>query len=526
VCRQRETTYRSRRLVPASAALALLYRARSVARPSGSFLGSTQTCTPGALTCEGDKLKTCNSLGTGVEGDGTDCTATNKVCYAGACRNVVCTDTRICVSGNVHSCNNRGTETALYTTCSSPNVCLPNSGYASCAPPICTPGSKGCSGNAVATCNAEGSGYLPGGTPCATNAACVNGTCLPVVCTASALFCNQGNVYSCGAQGVSSTLYSTCAASQHCYAQGSNVYCRSDVCTGGAPTCRDAFATTCAADGSGPLPTGGTNCAATGLGCDAGACKPIVCDKGETFCKNGAIEQCNASGTGSSLYTTCETSSYCKDVGTSAACWGDICVASTPACDGEKPAVCDATGGGFVPGATNCATTRQVCNQSAVCSATAVDSIGSESLMSSAAGGYLNVLEVRTARVLTQIEQHVAINGTAVLTWVVYERDAANTLALFTKIFERTAAASGAGTGAFVSSGAIDVALSPTKIYAVGVIVGSSHSQSLIYSSALMPLSFGRFMSGGRISGTTAPATPSGFYASTLPMQKLTTKLP
>jgi hypothetical protein len=48
-----------------------------------------------------------------------------------------------------------------------------------CATNLCTPNQPACNGNVLATCNADGSGYLTGGTSCDPNL-CSGGTCMNV----------------------------------------------------------------------------------------------------------------------------------------------------------------------------------------------------------------------------------------------------------------------------------------------------------------------------------------------------------
>lgn len=481
---------------------------------SGTALCKSVSCTAGGLYCDGDVANTCNAQGTGPEpGSSKDCSKTQQACLQGACKDRVCSGSSFCQGSDLYSCLDNGTRTSLQRTCASGYYCFSSGTSATCNLQICTPGANSCNGNVVAKCNADGSGFETGGTDCAaTNKACLNATCLPVICTANQRFCQSGSVYTCGAQGVSSTLYQTCTASQYCNATSTSASCASDICTAGNPICRNDFATTCKSDGSGPEATGGTDCAATGKACDSGTCKAIVCPKGELYCNAGDVYGCNATGTASSLYTTCtsDPSKYCKDSGTTATCENDICTANGPACNGETATTCNADGSGYAAGGTNCAATSKVCNEAAVCAATALDTIGSSaySYSSSSSAFVGDLITTRIGRTLTKIEAYLILSGTSVFTWVVYEAPASG--GTYTKIFESTT--SGSGTG-FQSSGTISVTLKPSMSYFVGVWVNSSFSYGSNGSTAVQNTSFAQAKSGVVQSSTTVPTTTT-FYSS------------
>jgi hypothetical protein len=93
----------------------------------------------------------------------------------------------------------------------------------------------------------------------------------PPVCTAGTRFCSGAQLRQCSPSGDTSTLVTTCGASEYCdSASGS---CRSQVCAPNQPVCAANRATLCNADGSGHAP-GGTDCGVRS--CVAGLCVNVL----------------------------------------------------------------------------------------------------------------------------------------------------------------------------------------------------------------------------------------------------------
>jgi hypothetical protein len=146
----------------------------------------TDLCTAGTPTCNGDVVATCLPDGSGPGVGGTDCTASAKVCFGGACKDVVCTDAqRFCKTGSVYLCTSRGTTSQLYATCALSQFCDGTANPAACRADICTANGAACSGETLAVCNADGSGYASSTTDCsASSQVC---SLVPSQCGASAV---------------------------------------------------------------------------------------------------------------------------------------------------------------------------------------------------------------------------------------------------------------------------------------------------------------------------------------------------
>ncbi len=452
-----------------------------------------QVCSPNSMGCNGQVATTCKADGSGYAADGTDCSATGKLCVNGNCAPKVCEpNSYYCKNGNVYSCGD-GTSESLYSTCAPTNYCNDTTSPPTCSALKCTPNGLACNGQVATTCNADGSGYVSGGTDCtATGKVCVNGNCLPKICEPNTYYCSGGNVQLCGPTGATSTLYATCPDYDYC--QDGLYYCPSDVCTAGAPVCNGDVLSTCKPDGSGPA-AGGTDCTATHQVCDTNQCRAVVCAANQRFCQGGNVYLCNAKGTASSLNSTCALNQYCDPNAAPAACRFDVCTSGGPACNGETVAVCNTDGSGYSSSSTDCSLSHQVCTLTpgtASCAASAVDTVGGTTSSSPSSYNYLygQFYSAAKPRKLTQIEGYFSVTGTSLFTWVVY--GATTQTGTYTKIFELTTSSS--GTATFHSSGAINVALEKDKFYFIGVIVSGA---TYYYGSGLpIPVSFGEAWAG------------------------------
>jgi hypothetical protein len=225
--------------------------------------------------------------------------------------------------------------------------------------PVCSPSTNTCSssGEAVIACSDDG---LTQSTiiDCAdSDQVCVDAACVPVVCAAGKRFCSGAELRLCSAKGESSSLESTCPASQYC--DTASLACKDRICAADQPICNNTVATTCNADGSGFL-AGGTDCAIGGQRCSAGTCKALVCSPSASYCDANALRRCSSDGFTSTLTATCLPDQYCDVAG--ATCKTKVCTASQPACNSGVAATCNADGSGFLPGGTNCAATGQICS--------------------------------------------------------------------------------------------------------------------------------------------------------------------
>ena len=137
-------------------------------------------CTANLAVCNGNEATTCKSDGSGYL-PGTNCTTTNQACLLGNCVTKVCEpNTYYCKTGNVYQCLGNGGSESTYRVCTAGTFCDATVTPPLCSPNRCTANGPACNANVATTCNADGSGYLPGGTDCTTTGkVCVNGSCLP-----------------------------------------------------------------------------------------------------------------------------------------------------------------------------------------------------------------------------------------------------------------------------------------------------------------------------------------------------------
>jgi hypothetical protein len=131
-------------------------------------------CTAGATICDGNKVTTCLPDGSGPSPSfSQDCSTTSQACSGGTCMDIICTpNDYFCSSGNVRLCNVTGTASSLYQTCASYQHCNDVPTIASCNQDLCNQTLTGCNGEAVATCNSDGSGFDSAGAACGANLVC------------------------------------------------------------------------------------------------------------------------------------------------------------------------------------------------------------------------------------------------------------------------------------------------------------------------------------------------------------------
>lgn len=461
---------------------------------AGGAMCRLRTCAAGQQVCDGDVAGICNAEGSGLEpGTTTDCAALDgKACFGGECLDQVCHGTYACFEGNPHQCAANGTAFGTrIMTCQASQHCVEN--VSSCRADVCAQGLAACDGNVATTCNADGSGYEPGGTPCGAEARCVGGTCLPIICEANAYFCDQGNVYRCGTDGTTSTLSDTCLPQEHCVEGFST--CRADVCTAGVPYCNGELVSTCKEDGSGAV-EGGTACP-DGQTCDDGACAAVVCAPSERFCEGNAVRLCNDRGTGASTVSTCSVAQFCDDSGATPVCASDICQAEQPTCDGEILAVCEDDGGGYTSHGEDCAATGQVCTRTACAEEDVVLLGDGGTKLEGETYAYLHAYHVTSSRTLTSIEQAIDVSGTSQFTWYVYEHSLPT--GTYTRIFEKLTGGSGAGPH---GSGPLEVPLVAGRYYVIGVRVIGPHDAYRASGATPTWLSFGQFRTSRETSST------------------------
>lgn len=239
-------------------------------------------CEPGKLGCDEKRVVTCNDLGTGWDQSGTDCASSSQICVAGSCATQTCVpSSTFCKNGNVFSCDDSGVSSVLSEQCNPASYhCAPYyyANTAHCAYNSCTPGSAICNGNTLTKCNADGSGYEPGGTDCGTDQVCSGSSCTPKICQPYVNFCKDGDVHYCNYSGLSSYLERDCGADARCLDTDAGVGCVPYDCTPGFKACIGNQVGTCADDGA-ALASVKQDCSATGDVCtSASACDARAID--------------------------------------------------------------------------------------------------------------------------------------------------------------------------------------------------------------------------------------------------------
>jgi cysteine-rich repeat protein len=190
---------------------------------SGDAGCQQMVCNPGQPSCDGTKAAMCNTEGSGFTGAATDCAASGKVCSAGVCTALKCDPQNVlyCEGGAAKKCENGGMTVTTLQTCTASQYC--DKGV--CQAQVCTPGAAGCNGQTAATCNAQGSGWLPGGVDCAASGkACQAGSCVVTQVCGNGKFefgetCDDGNLKNgdgcsstctCDVDGALKTMGNTC----------------------------------------------------------------------------------------------------------------------------------------------------------------------------------------------------------------------------------------------------------------------------------------------------------------------------
>jgi len=133
-------------------------------------------CKPGAKSCKGNWLQTCNADGDGYDLDA--CPDAKPVCHQAACR--VCKPgTVYCKapdidgkSTSVMQCNAAGSAATVAKKCPGKQVC--NAGQCS----ACTPGARRCSVAIAQVCKPDGTGWITSQDCDAKGLACLGGLCV------------------------------------------------------------------------------------------------------------------------------------------------------------------------------------------------------------------------------------------------------------------------------------------------------------------------------------------------------------
>jgi len=489
----------------------------------GAAYCSDQACTPGQATCDGNVASTCAADGSGPKPGGTDCAKTKQACYRGECQDVACmSGTKVCQHDDVYICSQNGTDVTLLQECSDSEAC--DASLGACRPKVCESGKLGCDAARVVKCNAYGTGWDQTEDCTASSEICVLGECQKQVCSANSMYCNDGDVYQCDANGVTARLYESCDPDfSRCVSNGGNTYayCAGYACQPGVVFCENNSIKTCNADGT--VPQAGTDCGAEKY-CDAGSCKPKVCEPFTYYCKSGSIYYCEYFGgspAGEQPLQVCPSDTICQIVGGSAACAPRPCSPGEASCLNNKVGTCAADGQSLSSVTDDCGADGKVCGLNAECVESVVDTVGvAEDAVTEGAGTIIgDAIQVTSARKLTEMQINVVLAAARELRWVVYEQTGQSFVARVDKV-----ASNQSGTG-FISSGPMSYGLKAGKTYLLGVAISGGNFISYYDAAPFNPsISFGTLI--GRTEQVYSATLGAYVESSALYQMKLTTELP
>jgi hypothetical protein len=437
----------------------------------------TRACTPGEALCDGNLATTCAADGSGPKPGGTSCSP--RQCELGKCVAIECTaGALLCSGGDVHRCGRDGKSITLVEDCEPGELCDADTGK--CSERVCQPDLASCNGTIANTCNRFGTGFLDPLDCADDELECYDGKCIDRVCEPAQRFCRDDNVVQCSLSGEDSTLSQTCNHPlEHCEeSSGGFAFCFADVCTPGELSCDKNVVKRCTEQGSFPSEIE-EDC---GDGwCVDGACAARTCESGSYFCQDSDIYYCEYQAP-PQLYVECEGDTVCRSAGATSDpnypygvfCGERSCTAGETACLQNQIGKCGADGESLSEVTTSCATDGKVCTVDHACAATATDSLGvGETGVFLAADSFTgNLIEVTSARTLTQLRGYLGLPSARQLRWVIYEQTGNAFVAKVDKV------ASVASSTGFVASPAFSFPLQVGKRYLLGVAISGGDVSS------------------------------------------------
>jgi hypothetical protein len=495
----------------------------------GDATCSSLACAPNTAVCDDNVATTCKSDGLGFKPGGTDCAGIGQVCMSGKCQTFTCeAGTRVCRNGDVYTCGDDGNSISLFADCGTAEVCDAESG--ACEFKSCEPGKSVCNKTVAETCNASGSGYLPGSVDCAKNKMmCIAGSCSNQICEPLQRSCQDNTIFQCDFNGTKLTELQTCSADEHCELTSGGTYaeCRTS-CEPGAKICDQNVVKTCTEDLN--YSEQGEDCGSDAW-CEDGECQPRSCDVDRLFCQGSDVYFCESTRA-PSLAEQCGNDRVCKDLGAdvdaflynAALCLPRACVAGKPACFQNKVGTCASDGESLSQVTTDCSATDDVCTIDQKCAATATDTLGfDEATEGLYAGNFVgNVVDVHSARKLTELQMSIAFSSPRELRWVVFEQSGSSFVAKVDKV---VTIASSAG---FVSSGvnSFNFQLEAGKRYAFGVVPSIDAYSAYDVAPFAGGVSFGTVLGRAYASYSSTIYVAETFMSEQLSYMKLMTALP
>ena len=274
----------------------------------------TKGCDVGTK-CDGSKLLECDE--NQLKWQSTDCAASNKICFDGACEEKPCSANQTgCMGDVVVKCNATATEVSEVEDCFAKTTDDKSwtCDKGACVAKVCAFLDSKCDGKLKYVCNDAGTGFELAEDCGKSGAACVDGKCAPPPCAANKLGCeNATNVVQCDANG-GFALVKTCGTGTVC----DNGACVTQVCKPFDSYCEGNVVMDC--NDKGTAGAKSTDCSSNGEACFEGLCGPVVCAPNATFCSQGKQATCTATG-GGFAESDCPSGQFC----TGGACQPAIC---------------------------------------------------------------------------------------------------------------------------------------------------------------------------------------------------------
>ncbi len=463
-------------------------------------------------------------------------------CGADECPVACEASARFCFEDQVWRCSIDGESARLVDSCGDLEPCQETGNDAECTCqgdtcdplPLCTPEARECRDGDVYECDADGA-ELVLYDDCdetqlqvcdATTLACVSAcpgdpACPEPVCKAGDRLCVGNTVHICAPDGTALVFSEDCFDYAHCVddAPGKGfAYCTQNSCVPSSNVCDGHLAKVCESNGT--LPDDGTDCGDEI--CDAGACKPKICEPLVYLCVDGDVHQCGQLGTRSDISETCPDAAPCAEIAPNVLeCRAPPCKPGTTACLANAFGTCASDGQSLSQVTSNCAASNQVCNATPTCVASAVDAAGVAEEVELVGASFVvgNIIDVHSDRLLTKLEVNLLLEAPRDLRFVVFEQKGEQYEVVCSEI-----TANNLGS-AFFSSSELSCALEAGKRYVVGVVLMVGEGYHYIDQAP----------HGGVLSfGTTLGGTANGYatnmffdlFGNSLYRQRLTTELP
>jgi hypothetical protein len=265
--------------------------------------------------------------------------------------------------------------------------------------------------------------------------------------------------------------------------------------------------------------------------CENAQCKPGGCEVGTVFCKGNSVYTCDPDG--STLAAECSAEQECVSVIPNAApdypydvnCLPLQCPPGGAGCVQNQIGSCASDGRSLSAVMNDCAASGSVCTAFGTCAANVTDTLGeAENSLALPGSPFVgNLIDVRSARKLTELQMFLVFSTSSDLHWLVLEQ-VGNELVPRAETMTTNANSSG-----FVSSGPLsfDYQLEVGKRYALGVMMPSN---SIGYND-LEPVvgnpSFGTLIGGMMAySASSSFGVAQSIMPEAFPYMKVTTESP